>query len=359
MSKQAPGRYAPDNPRANALGTIAARGASASKDEKVITILSRRFEILKRLDPLPQGITYLARDARDNRLVRLKVFSDQGERDSWQFELFRLQAHAAARLAHRNIEWSGDIEQAAGIYFCVSEQEPYAKRLRDLLRRKGWLDSRQAIGIALQIASALEHAHSTYVLHLKLQPENILIAENGSVTVTDFGLEGRASLAWAHHARSCGVPARYLSIEQAVGTKVDSSSDMYALGIILFEMLTDRVLYDSSAEAMILSKRISQPAIAPHLLVPGVPENLSAITTRLLAENPAERFSATELIAALTDASEKDLRAQAEIAPTGQSSPGDGVQKLNAFMRLRRKLFGAGRRDQSRTSRSSRPTKQQ
>jgi eukaryotic-like serine/threonine-protein kinase len=272
--------------------TPVVRFASALGTQKVAAALSDRFKVLRSLGSSDACEFYLARETASNNTVVLKVLSGSAARDFRQRELFRLEAEASARLAHKNIVKTSEAETANGIHFCVMEHSAVAESLRELLRRKGWLDLAQVVSIINQIAAALAYAHSREVLHLRLQPEKILLEPNGLVRIIDFGIDAGQQFAWAHTERSRRLSAEYQSAEQMCDASLDQRSDLYSLGVLLFEMLTDRLPFDSEDPDYIRRRhRMKHSPLPPHVLSWDVPEAVSRVVMGLLEKNPNKRFS--------------------------------------------------------------------
>jgi serine/threonine-protein kinase len=268
------------------------RFASALGTQKVASALSDRFKVLKSLGSSDACAFYLARENAGNKTVVIKILSGSAARDFRQRELFRLEASAASRLTHKNIVKTGEAETVNGIHFCVMEHSPVAESLRDLLRRKGWLEAGQAISIINQAADALAYAHSRGVLHLRLQPEKILLEPDGLVRVIDFGIDASQQFVWAQTERSRRQPAEYQSAEQMCDASLDQRSDLYSLGVLLFEMLTDRLPFDSQDPDYIRRRhRMKHSPLPPHVLSWDVPEFISRVVMGLLEKNPNKRFS--------------------------------------------------------------------
>lgn len=273
------------------------RFASALGTQKVASALSDRFKVLKSLGSSDACEFYLARETAGNRTagnntVVLKVLSGSAARDFRQRELFRLEAEASARLTHKNIVKTSEAETVNGIHFCVMEYSPVAESLRDLLNRKGWLDPGQALSIINQIADALAYAHSRDVLHLRLQPEKILLEPDGLVRIIDFGIDAGQQFVWAHTERSRRLSAEYQSAEQMCDASLDQRSDLYSLGVLLFEMLTDRLPFDSEDPDYIRRRhRMKHSPLPPSVLSWDVPEFISRVVMGLLEKNPNKRFS--------------------------------------------------------------------
>lgn len=252
--------------------------------ERVRQALANRFAVVKALESDSEIERYLARDMR-GETVQLKVLSIRAANDVRARELFYLSVQAASKLSHMNIIAISNAEREHGVDFCVVEHKRDAQPLGDLLDRNGWFELKVAAGIADQIASALDHAHQTGVLHLELQPESILIEPDGWVTVADFGIEATlVSLC------SRGSRAPYASPEQVMGGTVDHRSDLYSLGAVLYEMLTDRTPFDSTDADYVRRKQVSYMPSPPHLISMDVPESVSRVVMKLLEREPARRF---------------------------------------------------------------------
>ncbi|HEX8184569.1 MAG TPA: serine/threonine-protein kinase, partial [Blastocatellia bacterium] len=244
---------------------------------------------------------YLAREIMQKNLTGLKVLSAARARDVIKREMFYLESNAASKLSHFNIVRCGKPEEIEGIHFAVFEHKQEASTLRDLLDRSGWLDKHKAVEITDQIASALDYAHSAGVLHLNLQPENVLVEPDGWVSVKGFGLEAKARMDWAYGERARSGRAPYLSAEQATGEKVDHRSDLYSLGVILYELLTDRVPFDSDDEDYVKQRQVTGAPAPPHLISTDVPLEVSNVVMRLLEKDPDKRFNSAAALQTALD----------------------------------------------------------
>jgi serine/threonine protein kinase len=303
-----------------ASGTSPALATQLQRDDtaSIHANLTERFEILKFLGTTGSSFCFVARDLATRktlsdagRLVRLKVLSDDAAVDEVQKELFYLEAAAAAKLSHQNIARTTEAEELGGIHFCTIEQSLNAQSLRGLLDIRSWLEIDVAVSITLQVAEALDYAHRMGVLHLNLNPANILIEDDGRVLVTDFGISSQRELAWAHGERSRRHSLQYSSPEQIQGSFADGPSDLYSTGIILFEMLTDRVPFDSTDAGLIKRKQLTQPPHPPQLFRPGISNYLSALVVTLLEKNPDWRFrTAAQLQMALSRVADTEFAAQ-------------------------------------------------
>ena len=266
---------------------------AAHNVERVRRALSGRFNNLG-----PHGIagdieSYLAGDAR-GETVHLRVLSAHAASDTREMLIDEIRA--AAKLTHPNIVATSEPAEILGVQFCVVEHKQQAQTLHEMLANEGWLDVAGASYIADQIAGALDHAHQIGVLHLRMDPQSVLVEPDGWVTVTGFGAEiGRAR-------RAENYKAQYASPELVAGAAVDQRSDLYSLGAMLYEMLTDRTPYDSDDADHIKHKQMSYAPSPPHLISLDVPESVSAVVMKLLELEPDNRFRNAAAFQAALDA---------------------------------------------------------
>ena len=262
--------------------------------QSISSVLHPRFTLLELLDESDDSAIFLARDERAKSegldlLVKLKVLSEQARLDRKKLELFYLEARAAAKLSHKNIIKTWEAEQVGNLHFCAIEHKPDCESLRNLLDLKAWLDTQLAAAITLQIAEALDYAYRQGVMHLRLQPKSILIDREGTALITDFGIEKRHELRWAQQERAQNMPAFYCSPEQASGQDVDVQSDLYSLGVILYEMLTDRLPFDYQNPDVVLHKHRTQMPEPPGVFRSDLPAPISAVVMSLLEKQPVKR----------------------------------------------------------------------
>lgn len=278
--------------------------------EQVAEALANKYDVFRLLGTDARAEYYLARERSYSSAVCIKALSPLVARDLRQRELFYLEAFAAAKLEHFNITRTGGPQKLGNVHFCTVEHKPEARPLRELLMRGGWLDVHMAVEVADQIASALDGAHAAGVLHLQLQPEQVLVEPNGWATVTGFGIEADAKWQWAHMARARKLAAPYASVEQATETAMDHRSDLYSLGAILYEMLTDRVPFDSDEDDLVRQKQLVSAPAPPYLISLDVTEEVSNVVMQLLARDPQARFkSAADFQLALDAASNANAQA--------------------------------------------------
>ncbi|HEX8183247.1 MAG TPA: TonB family protein, partial [Blastocatellia bacterium] len=318
---------------ANSIATKRQKNDAASE---IAAALSERFTILKTVTESENHALYLARDLSNSApgdqnsesLVMLKVLSEAASDSERLVSLFHLEARAAAKLSHKNIIKTAEAEQAGQIHFCVLEYKPQAETLRDLLIRESWLELDRATEIIKQVADALDYAHALGVLHLTLQPEKILVEPDGTVLVTDFGIQSEKDLLWARQERSHACAAQYISPEQVRCKQIDARSDLYSLGVIMFEVLTDRVPFDSQDSISIKLKHLNKPPEPPHMFRPELPRLLSWLVMDMLKKNPEERpADARAFQATLQQCMQSPLDDEPDLA-TGNSDD-ESAESLN------------------------------
>ena len=279
------------------------RAAWPAGAEQVRAVLSRWFKALQLTHADARTLRFTAQGGSADVRVQLEVLQPAIAGEGRQRELFYLEAFAAAKLSHANVARTSKPQEIAGVHFCVIEYKPEARRLRDLLSRNGWLEVSAACDVAGQLAAALDCAHRLGVLHLRLSPDCVLVEPNGRVTVGGFGIESAPPLGWAHRERARQLAATYASVEQASGADCDRRSDLYSLGAILYEMLTDRVPFDSDEADYVRERQLLLSPAPPHLISPEVPEALSDVVMKLLERDARNRFAgAAEFQIALDEA---------------------------------------------------------
>jgi eukaryotic-like serine/threonine-protein kinase len=240
---------------------------------------------------------YLAHDEVLDRDVALKVLRQQYADDERLVERFRREAKNAASLSHPNIVAVHDRgETEDGAYYIVMEYMA-GGTLKDRIQKEGLLPPAVATTLALQVARALEAAHRRGIIHRDVKPQNVLLTEDGEAKVADFGIARAASSSTMTKTGSVLGTAHYLSPEQALGQPASPQSDLYSLGVVLYEMLTGEVPYDAETPMGIAMKHVSGQMRPPKEVNPDVPEGINAVAVRLLAPDPENRYqSAAEVV---------------------------------------------------------------
>jgi serine/threonine-protein kinase len=262
-------------------------------------VLAHRYEMLETIGAGGMAVVMKAHDTLLDRLVAIKLLRDQYAANQEFLDRFKREARAAARLSHPNIVLIYDVGQEGDKQFIVMEYVQ-GQNLKDCLRRQGPLPPRTVAEIGRQIAGALAHAHQRGIIHRDIKPHNILMTPEGQVKVTDFGI---ARAAAASSLTETGVvlgSVHYFSPEQARGAAVDSRSDIYALGVVLYELLTGRLPFEGDSPIAIALRHLDSDAPRPSEVRPDVPPELERIVMKAMARDPAERFqTAGELKLAL------------------------------------------------------------
>src|ERR1700736_2851147 len=233
------------------------------------TPIDGRYRILSRLGSGGMADVFLAEDEQLGRKVALKLLHRRYSEDPGFVERFRREAQAAAGLQHPNIVSVYDRGSFDGTYYIAMEYVP-GRSLKQLIRQEAPIDPVRAIDITIQILKAARFAHRHGVIHRDLKPHNVIIDDSGHVKVTDFGI-ARAGASDMTETGSIMGTAQYLSPEQAQGHAVSETSDLYSIGVVLYEMLTGRVPFEGESAVTIALKHVSEPPTAPGSLNPALP----------------------------------------------------------------------------------------
>jgi serine/threonine-protein kinase len=310
------------------------------------TIIDGRYRVISRVGSGGMADVYLAQDQLLGREVAVKVLHQHFAEDQEFVERFRREASSAAGLSHPNIVGIFDRGEWNGTYYIAMEYVA-GRSLKSIVRENGPLEPAAAIDIVIQILRAAQFAHKRGVIHRDLKPHNVILDEEGRVRVTDFGI-ARAGASDMTLTGSIMGTAQYLSPEQAQGYSVSEASDIYSVGVILYELLTGVVPFEGDSAVAIAFKQVSAEPRPPSELNPALPPSLDAIVLRALAKDPAQRFeNAGELIAALERA-RHDLPAFSGAAvgargngPSGQA-PGRAGPGAGALLLARHDHGGDG-----------------
>jgi eukaryotic-like serine/threonine-protein kinase len=264
----------------------------AVSDTLIGTLFDGRYQVVRKLGAGGMANVYLAEDQELGRRVAIKILNDRYANDDQFIERFRREAKNAAALSHPNIVSIYDRGEAEGTYYIAMEYLD-GRSLKELITSRGPAPLNVAIEYARQILSALRFAHRHGIVHRDIKPHNVLVDAEGRVKVTDFGI-ARAGTSQMTEAGSIVGTAQYLSPEQARGTGVDQRSDLYSLGIVLFELLTGTLPFNGDTPVEIAMKHLSQTPELPSALRPELPHELDLVVTRALAKDPDARYQSAE-----------------------------------------------------------------
>jgi beta-lactam-binding protein with PASTA domain/predicted Ser/Thr protein kinase len=267
------------------------------------TVIDGRYRVSTRLGSGGMADVYLAHDNLLGRQVALKLLHSRFAEDQEFVERFRREASSAAGLSHPNVVAVFDRGEWDGTYYIAMEYLP-GRSLKAVVREHGPLSPQDATDIVIQILLAARFAHKRGIIHRDLKPHNVILDEEGRAKVTDFGI-ARAGASDMTLTGSIMGTAQYLSPEQAQGHAVSESSDLYAVGVVLYELLTGSVPFEGESPVTVALKQVSVEPTPPSVRNPQVSQALDAVVMRSLAKDPAARFgSADEFIAALQRARE-------------------------------------------------------
>ena len=263
-------------------------------------LLAGRYELIEKIGEGGMAVVYKAKDRLLNRYVAIKILRPEFTQDEQFLDSFKRESQAAAGLQHPNIVSIYDVGRTGNINFIVMELVD-GRPLSDFIKEKGRLDYKTTIDIAKQMASALSIAHKHQIIHRDVKPHNIMITSDGVAKLTDFGIARAVSNATmvADTSKIIG-SVHYFSPEQARGAYVDERSDIYSLGIVMFEMLTGRVPFDGETPVEVALKHINDDVPSPAKLVPGIPPALDKVVLKATDKYQTERYkSADEMLEAL------------------------------------------------------------
>src|SRR6202142_2501464 len=256
-------------------------------------IFTNRYEIQREIAQGGMAEVFLARDQLLDRPVALKALPPEYARDPTFVERFRREAQAAANLNHPNIVAIYDWGQESGTYFIVMEYVE-GRSLRDLIRNDGPLDPGQAADITAEIASALAFAHRSGVVHRDVKPGNVLLTQSGTVKVTDFGIARAGASDGLTQTGSVMGTATYFSPEQAQGLAVDGRSDVYSVGVVLYELVCGVPPFAADSPVSVAYKHVREEPVPPSHRNPDVPPALEQIIMTALAKDPEHRYQSAD-----------------------------------------------------------------
>ena len=257
-------------------------------------IIGGRYEIMERIGTGGMADVYKATDRVLRRYVAIKVLKREFREDETFVEKFRSEAQAAAALTHANIVNIYDVAEDRGLYYIVMELVE-GITLKDYIQKKGKLAAKEVIGIILQVCAGIDAAHSNNIIHRDIKPQNIMISKEGKVKVTDFGI----AKATSSNTISTNVmgSVHYTSPEQARGGFSDAKSDIYSLGITMYEMITGQLPFDGESTVTIALKHLQEDMILPSEFVPDMPYSLEQIILKCTQKSPDRRYMNVVMLA--------------------------------------------------------------
>ena len=258
-----------------------------------------RYRVLGRLGVGGMATVYLAEDSSLGRKVALKVMAERYAEDGEFVERFRREAQAAARLNHPNIIAVYDRGEADGRPYIAMEYLQ-GRTLKQVIQKEGPLPPERAIAVAMQVLSGLRYAHEHGVVHRDVKPHNVLVGDDGRIKVTDFGIAHAGDPQMTEVGSIVGT-AQYLSPEQARGRSVGPQTDVYSLGVVLYEMLAGRVPFEGDSSVAIAMQHVSDEPPPLRSLVPDVPESLAMVVAHSMLKQPDQRYGSADEFSADLD----------------------------------------------------------
>ena len=309
------------------------RPTAGRSTRRVPQILAGRYEVVRRVGVGGMADVYLAEDTKMGRQVALKILHPQYAGDESFVERFRREALSAAKLQHPNIVQIYDSGQQGDFNFIVMEYVE-GRSLKDYLTQQGQqLEIAEASRIAREVLTALAYAHRAGLVHRDIKPGNILLSEDGKVQVTDFGIARAEAGSTMTQTGTILGTAYYLSPEQAQGLPLDGRSDIYSLGVVVYEMLTGRRPFEGDSPVSIAYKHVREMPRPPSAHRGDIPRSLEAIVMTAMAKRPEDRYSSAALM-------RRDLEAFAsgrEVTATLRvAAVDDGTQVLRTVGRIER-----------------------
>lgn len=270
-------------------------------DQYIGKMLDNRYEILERIGVGGMAVVYKARCHRLNRLVAIKILKPELANDADFRRRFQAESQAVAMLSHVNIVGVYDVCQSDGLNYIVMELID-GLTLKQYMQKRGTpLKWQEALHFTSQVLRALDHAHSRGIIHRDIKPHNILVLRDGSIKVADFGI-ARLTNTQATLTQEALGSVHYISPEQAKGSHIDGRSDLYSVGVMLYEMLTGRLPFEGETPVLVAIQHINSIPIQPRELNPEIPVGLEAIILKAMAQNPNHRYaSAQEMLDAVVE----------------------------------------------------------
>ena len=293
-------------------------------DKYLGTYLDDRYEILEVIGTGGMAVVYKAMCHRLNRYVAVKILRDELAQDEEFRARFQTEAQAVAMLSHPNIVSVYDVSHSEDVEYIVMELIE-GVTLMQYMKKKGALGWKEALHFAVQISKALEHAHEKGIVHRDIKPQNIMILKDGTIKVADFGIAALESAQEKKSDQTVG-SVHYIAPEQARGEQPDPRSDIYSLGVVMYEMLTGKMPYDGDTAEQVARKHIVGNAVPPQELNPDIPEELAEITLKAMSADIETRYqTASELLGDL----EEFRKQQAAVNIAGGSADESDVEILS------------------------------
>lgn len=300
--------------------------------------LGGRYQVIERIGGGGMALVYRAHDILLNRNVAIKVLRNQFVHDEEFIRRFRREAQSAASLSHPNVVSIYDVGQEDEIHYIVMEYVE-GKNLNEIIKERAPLQVDEAVRIASQICDALDHAHHNQIIHRDIKPHNILIGRNGRVKVTDFGIARAVTSTTITQTGSVVGSVHYFSPEHAKGVTTGEKSDLYSLGIVLYQMLTGVLPFLGESPISVALKHLQEEFEEPKLLNPLIPQSVENVILRSMRKNPEERYqSAKEMLQDLETCLLPERRSESKALFNDDDEDEDRTRIIPAIKPLQRGL---------------------
>lgn len=277
-------------------------------DKYIGKILDDRYEIIELIGSGGMANVYKALCHRLNRYDAVKIMRDETAANTELRRRFRAESQAVAMLSHPNIVSVYDVSHSDDVEYIVMELID-GITLKQYLQKKSVLDPSEVLDFTIQTAKALEHAHSKGIIHRDIKPQNIMLLKDGMIKVADFGIASLENTIEENNGETIG-SVHYIAPEQARGEAPDARSDIYSLGIVMYEMLTGKLPYVGNSDVEVAVKHMNTDPVTPRDIVPSIPEELERICLKAMNSNIDERYqSASEMLADLEEYKSQSLAA--------------------------------------------------
>ncbi len=309
-------------------------------DKYIGKLLDDRYEILEVIGEGGMAVVYKALCHRLNRYVAVKIMRDDMAADDEFRQRFCAESHAVAMLSHPNIVAVYDVSHNDTMEYIVMELVD-GITLRQYMDKRGAVPWREALHFTKQMAKALSHAHERGIIHRDIKPQNIMLLKDGTIKIGDFGIAALENEMHEENGQAIG-SIHYIAPEQARGELPDARSDIYSLGVVMYEMLTGKKPYEGDSIGEIAVKHMNADAVMPREIVPDIPEELEEITMKAMCADLSSRFqSANELLQALDDFTQAQLKVE-EAPEEEPESP--AVVPVRSVSELSKKKYQLRRR---------------
>ena len=302
-------------------------------DKYIGTMLDNRYELLEIIGVGGTAVVYKAKCHRLNRYVAVKILKGEFASDLQFCHQFHDEAQAVAMLSHPNIVNIYDVSRSGNVDYIVMELID-GITLKEYLSRRGQLSPKEVTIFATQIARALEHAHDHDIIHRDIKPHNIMLLRDGTVKVADFGIAHFAEQESSYSKGEAIGSVHYVSPEQAKGSHVDNRTDLYSLGVVMYEMITGRLPFEGDTPVSIALQHINSIALPPSIFAEDVPEQLEEITMKAMNPNLSRRYTNASQILADLESFQNAQQFKLSISKEENTSVADPASDLDATRKL-------------------------